>query len=384
MSFRFHVIGLPHTQTNKKYCACAYTQKVLNFCKMMTDAGHQVIHYGGEGSEVACQHVNILLKHEQLDFFGEYHPNQILAPSYDWNQSFWKVFNARCALEVAFRLQPRDIVCVIAGLANKPLTDALPPGVMTVEYGIGYTGVCYPYRCYESYAQMHMQWGREGGVDPDGRNYEVVVPNYYDPLDFPEGKGKGDYYLFVGRVIFRKGLEIAVQATKHTGSKLVIAGTGLEKKDGKLIANDGNMYLGDHLEYVGPIDVKQRSELMGNAKALFAPTLYVEPFGGVVVESQLTGTPVICSDWGGFVDNVKHGFSGYRCRTLEQFIWATKNIDKLDRTAIRTNALAKYSLEVVAKMYEEYFSMLQDLWTEKGWGNLSNLDNRKDLNWLVR
>ena len=34
-TFRIHVLGLPHTKTTKDFTACAYTQKVWKFCKMM-------------------------------------------------------------------------------------------------------------------------------------------------------------------------------------------------------------------------------------------------------------------------------------------------------------------------------------------------------------
>ena len=49
---RFHVVALPHTQTNMSHSACAFTMKILHFCQMMSSLGHEVFHYGVEGSEV--------------------------------------------------------------------------------------------------------------------------------------------------------------------------------------------------------------------------------------------------------------------------------------------------------------------------------------------
>ena len=69
--FRFHALGLPHTITNTEFSACAYTQKVLKFGKMMTDRGHTVIHYGHEDSELQCsEHVPVITNEVWKETYG--------------------------------------------------------------------------------------------------------------------------------------------------------------------------------------------------------------------------------------------------------------------------------------------------------------------------
>jgi glycosyltransferase involved in cell wall biosynthesis len=183
----------------------------------------------------------------------------------------------------------------------------------------------------------------------------VVIPNYFDKEDFNFCDQKEDYFLYLGRVYSGKGVDIAIEATRRAGVKLVIAG---QKEEG--------YKLPDHVTYVGYADVPTRKKLMSRAKASFLPSQYVEPFGGVQIENLLSGTPTITTDWGSFTENNLHGITGFRCRTMGDYVDAIKNIDQIQSYNCY-NFGKNFTLERVAPMYEKYFSDVMDVYTGDGW-----------------
>lgn len=284
--FRFHVIGLPHTATNKnQYLHCAYTQKVLNFCKMMHNNGHYVMHYGGEGSEVECdEHVTIMTTAKRNQWFkSNWEKGEFPDMQFDKTKPYWMWANANATMEIGKRIRPHDFICLISS-TQAPIAQAFPNNI-SVEYGIGYEGTIMPFLCFESEAWRHHVYGLN--KRKDGNWYDRVIYNYYDPLDFPLGSGDGDYYLFLGRIILRKNPHVAADICKRIGENLIIAGQGITSiEPGKLCSREVTI-VGDHVHYVGVVDVKKRAELLGKAKALFILTQYIAPFEGVHAEAGL-------------------------------------------------------------------------------------------------
>jgi glycosyltransferase involved in cell wall biosynthesis len=182
-------------------------------------------------------------------------------------------------------------------------------------------------------------------------------------------------------LIRRKGIHIAVETCKRLGAKLKIAGQGCKRVEGhRILCTDGEVYEGDDLEYVGFATGAKRAQLYQNAIATFVPTMYVEPFGAVAIEAQMAGTPAITTDWGAFPETVEHGRTGYRCRTLDHFLFAAKNAPRLDPEYIHRRAVANWSMDRVRHRYQEYFQMLTDLWG-KGWYAERE---RTQLDWLTQ
>ena len=357
---RFHVLGLPHTVSSKEFNACAYTQKVVKFCKMMSARGHYIIHYGHEDSDVICnEHVSVIANEDWKIAYGDY----------DWRKNFfkfdvedhaYKTFYKNAIEEVGKRKQPLDFILPFWGAGVRPICDA-HTDMICVEPGIGYAGGHWArWKIFESYAIYHAYCGM-GNVGHCNQDwYEVVIPNYFDLEDFDYSEEKDDYFLFLGRVFSGKGIDIAIQMTEKIGAKLIVAGQ-----------NPDNMTFPDHVEYIGYADVETRKKLLSRAKGFIIGSMYVEPFGGVQVEALLSGTPTITTDWGSFTENNIQGVTGYRCRTFEDFVNAGKNIDKINPADCRKFA-EKFSLENVALMYEKYFQDVLNVHIGKGWYHIEN------------
>jgi glycosyltransferase involved in cell wall biosynthesis len=345
----FHVVGLPHTQTTKQYSSCAFTEKVRRFCIMMKSLGHTVYLYAGEQNEAPCDELITCITEEQRkEAVGN---NHYTSASFDTRLPHWQIFNSNVIQEIKKRAGKKDFLCFIGGTSHKPIADALPE-FMSVEFGIGYGATFAKYRVWESYAWMHSNYaGYKDPTSVDGLFYDEVIPGYIDAADFQLQENKKDYYLFIGRLIDRKGYNIAVEACRLKNKRLIIAGPGNPPEYG---------------EYVGVVGPEERSKLMGGAIATFVPTIYLEPFGNVVVESQMCGTPTITTDWGAFTETNINGLTGYRCRTLKDFCEAMENVKNLDSKLIRQRAIDNYSLESIAPKYDKYFNNLLTLW-DGGW-----------------
>ena len=363
MSYRFHVIGLPNTIVSKEWSNCAYTQKVLKFVTMMRSLGHEVYLYSAEGAETnANEQITCITKNEQDFMIGIKKPEDNLKAEFNPEKPYWKRMNQRVIENLKSRIKPKDFICVIAGRCQKEIADAFPQN-LTVEFGIGYDGVFSNYKVFESYTWQNAVYGAQSGASgANGNFYDAVIPNYYDPRDFPYSEKKEDYFLFIGRLTERKGYQIAVDVCKKLKARLIIAGQGTPPEYG---------------EYVGTVGPEKRGELMAYAKAVFVPTLYLEPFGGVSIEALFCGTPIITTDWGCFTENNIHGKTGYRCRTMAQFEWAARNVDKIKPADCRTFAM-NFSMDKVKLMYQAYFDQLYGLWD----GGFYNTKQVSQMNWL--
>lgn len=356
---RFHVLGVPHTVTNHKFVACAYTQKAFKFCKMMKARGHHVIHYGHEDSDPECnEHVTVVTNEDFTKAYGSYDWKRERY-NYDLKDVAYTAFYRNAIREIGKRKQKNDFILPFWGSGVRPVCDA-HKDLICVEPGIGYaSGHWANFKIFESYAILHAYMNLESAKQCNPKNYDVVIPNYFDPEEFEFSAEKDDYVLFMGRVYSGKGLHIAVQATDHVGAKLLVAGQNSMEKSGYTT-------LPSHITELGHADLEQRKKLLSRARCVITASQFLEPFCGVHMEALMSGTPVISTDWGVFTETNLHGITGYRCRTFNDFVWAIKNSHKISPYHCREWAM-NFSLDQVAGRYEKYFKDVLNVAQHKGW-----------------
>ncbi len=362
--FRIHVLGLPHTRTNKDYVACPFTQKLLQFCKMMHQRGHYIIHYGVEGSSPECDENVVVLDNELFIKYYGMNDAHINIYNQSTDNEAYKTFVKNSINEINKRKQPLDIVLPFWGVLHQPICDKLSD-MIVIEPGIGYVnGAFANIRVYESYAIMTLQ----AGLDDTYLNpsfYHQVIPPFFDIENFEYNsqdrtQNEDRYFAFLGRIGNHKGINIAMDVCCTLGVKLKVAG---QPQDDYV-----DYAWPDYVEFIGHCDIEQRKELFKNAIATFVASRYMEPFGYVQVESLLCGTPIITTDWGAFPEVNINGVTGYRCHTFDDFLNAAIHCLNRDIKYIDCRKRGEdYRFEEIAPQYEKFFSDVQNLYTEKGW-----------------
>ncbi len=180
------------------------------------------------------------------------------------------------------------------------------------------------------------------------------VYNGIDSNEFIFSEEKEDYFLFLVQGLERailKGLGTAIILQQELGIKLVVAGSS---KNAFYQEQFAAMCRNLNIEFLGEIRGERKAKLIANAKALIAPTLCPEPFGLVIAEALVSGTPVICSDQGAFPEIVPPE-TGFVCKNIKEYFEAIEKIDTISPITCRKIGIDNFHYLRMAKDYiEEY------------------------------
>lgn len=174
-----------------------------------------------------------------------------------------------------------------------------------------------------------------------------------------QGSGGGEYLAFLGRISPEKGIERAVKIALATNTKLKIAAK-IDKADVNYYESSVKALFNHPLiEFIGEINEKQKTDFLGNAKALLFPINWPEPFGLVMIEAMACGTPIIAFENGSVPEIIENGLTGFIVNSLTDAIYAVTQIKYLSRTQIRKVFERRFTAARMAKDYVNvYYSLL--------------------------
>ena len=180
--------------------------------------------------------------------------------------------------------------------------------------------------------------------------YGIEAEVAYPPIDIDQFSigTPGDYYLYAGRLISHKRVDLAIQACNQLKRKLIVAGDGLERSALEKLG-------GETVEFVGRVSDERLRQLYSNCLALLFPS--DEDFGMVPVEAQASGRPVIAYRSGGALETVIENQTGvfFDSQELEAICAAVLRFEKMkfDPELIRRNAM-RFDQDVFAGKIRAY------------------------------
>jgi glycosyltransferase involved in cell wall biosynthesis len=198
-------------------------------------------------------------------------------------------------------------------------------------------------------ALSRFQWAAINGADP------VVVPHGVDGDEFAFHPTADGYLCYIGRFIPEKGVLAAIDVARRAGVPLRLAGPSNDYFENVVAP----LVDGDQVSYLGLVSGAERIDLIGNAVGLLHPLASPEPFGLVLIEAMMCGTPVLATARGATVEIVDAGVTGYVATDADDLVPLVPRLTDLDRRVVRREAERRFSARGMAHGYLEVYKSVR-------------------------
>ena len=170
---------------------------------------------------------------------------------------------------------------------------------------------------------------------------QAWVYNGIDPAEFRFRREKDDYDLFLGRLHGVKGYRWAVEGAKRGRRRLLLAGGWRPS-------------LSRWIKYVGKVGGERKAALLAGARVLWMPALWDEPFGITLIESLVSGTPVLGTHRGSLPEVISPEV-GALGDSVEELIELRPRLDRIEADACRAHVERHFTHHVMAEGYLRMF-----------------------------
>jgi glycosyltransferase involved in cell wall biosynthesis len=169
---------------------------------------------------------------------------------------------------------------------------------------------------------------------------------------------RGGYVAFLGRIAAEKRPDRAIAIARALGLPLKIAAK-IDRVDEAYFREKIAPLLNEPgVEFIGEINERQKSDFLGEARALLFPIDWPEPFGLVMIEAMACGTPVLAFRAGAVPEVIDEGVTGIIVDSLEEAVAAMPRVLSLDRASVRRRFEERFSAR---RMALDYVSVYENL-----------------------
>ncbi|MEM2816151.1 MAG: glycosyltransferase family 4 protein [Candidatus Bathyarchaeia archaeon] len=182
--------------------------------------------------------------------------------------------------------------------------------------------------------------------------------------------------LFVGRLVYEKGVHVLVNAIpkilEKVNAKFIIVGNGYMKDN--LLSLVKSMGISHKVLFTGFLDEETLRKLQKCADVSVVPSLF-EPFGIVALEAMAAKSPLVASDTGGLSEIVEHDITGVKVHPNDPDS-LTKGITKVllneeYARRLRENAYRKvkekFNWHKISQSTKELYSQVLDEFSKTFW-----------------
>ncbi|RZL35194.1 MAG: glycosyltransferase, partial [Pedobacter sp.] len=292
-AFDFNSAGIKQKIANfKSFFYNSDAEKCLEklISEVKPDIAHIHLFYGSLSSSIL-----VVLKKLNVPVVITAHDYRLICPSYVHLNGNNKICE-KCEGHKFYN-------CVINKCAKKSYTTSLAFSLEAY-----FRNLIYPIQSYvdkvifvsDFSMKLHLKY------KPELQNMAVQLHNFTPDIRVKNTVSvKGDYFLYIGRLSFEKGLRNLVEAfNSRPGFKLIIAGTGPLLEEILKIK-------GDNIECIGFVSGKDLEKVIVNSSFVIVPSEWYETLGMSAVESLALGKPVIAANIGGLAEVVNDRENGF-------------------------------------------------------------------------
>ena len=193
-------------------------------------------------------------------------------------------------------------------------------------------------------------------------NANVVATVYHGlPVDLhlPTFNPGGGYLAFLGRISPEKGVDRAIKVAQTVGIPLKIAAK-VDRADETYFREQITPLLDEPgVEFIGEINEQEKTDFLGQARALMFLIDWPEPFGLAMIEAMACGTPVLALRRGSVEEVVEEALTGRIVDSIEEATIALADVMALDRRAVRRRFEERFTAARMASDYVRVYKSLR-------------------------